>query len=254
MQTVTDKLDAVCLAAQIILESGGETYRAEETVEKMCQGFDLPKVNVFALPTGLILTVASEDAPALTRLVRVRNRASNLARLDQCNHISRQVAEGKLSARDALSQLKALYALQQSKKTLLVLASALSAGGFTVMLGGLWPDFIISFFCGVVVQWVQFSADRMKVPALLSGLIAGALTAFMAMLGSVLFPSVQVEPIIAGAIMPLLPGLATTNGIRDTMRGDLVSGGARIVEAVLCALMLGAGIALVLSLWGGIQA
>ena len=52
--------------------------------------------------------------------------------------------------------------------------------------------------------------------------------------------------------MPLLPGLATTNGIRDTLRGDLVSGGARIVEALLCATMLGAGIGIVLSLWGGL--
>ena len=52
--------------------------------------------------------------------------------------------------------------------------------------------------------------------------------------------------------MPILPGLATTNAIRDTIRGDLVSGGARFIEAILCAVMLAAGIGLMLSMWGGI--
>ena len=47
--------------------------------------------------------------------------------------------------------------------------------------------------------------------------------------------------------------MATTNAIRDTIRGDLVSGGARIIEAMLCAVMLAAGIGLMLSMWGGMK-
>ena len=46
--------------------------------------------------------------------------------------------------------------------------------------------------------------------------------------------------------MPLLPGLAMTNAIRDTMRGDLVSGVARGAEALLVAVALGTGAGLVL--------
>ena len=41
------------------------------------------------------------------------------------------------------------------------------------------------------------------------------------------------EKIIVGALMPFVPGVAFTNGLRDYMAGDLLSGNARIAEALL---------------------
>lgn len=254
MEPIAITLDAVCLASQIILECGGETYRAEETVERMCRGLKVPQVDALALPTGMMLTLTLEDDSSLSRIVRVHNRTIDLTRIDECNCVSRQVAAGKLSAREALDKLREIHRPRPERRWLLIGASALSAAGFTVMLGGLWIDFFVSFFCGAAVQFVLPPLGKRRVPALLSGLIAGALTTLLALMGSLLLTGVHVESIISGAIMPLLPGLATTNGIRDTLRGDLVSGGARIVEALLCAIMLAAGIGLMLSMWGGIMA
>ena len=39
--------------------------------------------------------------------------------------------------------------------------------------------------------------------------------------------------IIIGGIMPMVPGVAITNAIRDTLQGDYVSGGARMMEACM---------------------
>ena len=97
MEAISVTLDAVCLASRIILESGGETYRAEETVERMCRGLHIPQVDVFALPTGLMLTLTLEDDSSLSRIVRVRNRGIDLKRLDDCNSVSRKVAEGRMT-------------------------------------------------------------------------------------------------------------------------------------------------------------
>lgn len=254
MDAITATLDAVCLASQTILESGGETYRAEETVERMCRGLQMPQVDVLALPTGLMLTLTTEDENTYTRIVRVHDRSTNLERIDQCNTISRQVAAGSMTAEEALRQLKAIRQPQKERRLLLIGASALSAASFTVMLGGAWQDFCVSFFCGALVQLVLPPLSKMRVPTLLSSMIAGALTTLMALVGALALADVNVEPVIAGAIMPLLPGLATTNAMRDTMRGDLVSGGARIIEAFLGVIMLAAGIGLMLTMWGGIKA
>ena len=43
---------------------------------------------------------------------------------------------------------------------------------------------------------------------------------------------------ITGAIMPLVPGLAITNAIRDIIAGDYLSGGARLFDAVVVAIAL----------------
>ena len=254
MDTLSTTLDAVCLASQMILESGGETYRAEETVERMCQGLGIPRVDVLALPTGLMLTMTMEDDSTLSRIVRVRNRSTDLGRMDQCNDISRKVASGHMSAEEALKALREIRQFTPQRRFLLVGASALSAASFTVMLGGSWIDFIVSFFCGALVQLLMPPLQKMRVPVLISSMIAGALTTLMALTSTLLLPGVTIEPIISGAIMPLLPGLAVTNAMRDTMRGDLVSGGARTIEAILSVMMLAAGIGLMLSIWGGIRA
>lgn len=254
MDALSTTLDAVSLASQIILENGGETYRAEETVERMCQGLGIPRVDVLALPTGLMLTVTLADDTTYSRIVRVHDRTTDLGRIDQCNAISRRVASGQLGAADALNALHRLKKPKKEKRLLLVGASALSAASFTVMLGGGWTDFIVSFFCGALVQLVIPPMRKMRMPPLISSMFAGALTTLMALAGRHLLPGVTVEPVISGAIMPLLPGLAVTNAMRDTMRGDLVSGGARVVEAILSVMMLAAGIGLVLSMWGGVKA
>lgn len=252
MDALTVTLDAVCLASRIILESGGETYRAEETVERMCRGLKVPEVDVLALPTGLMLTLETEEGNTITRIVRVHDRSIHLDRIDQCNNISRLVAQGEMGAEEALRRLKGIQGIKGYSQWIQVPASALTAACFTVMLGGGGLDFLSSFFCGALVQLVLPPLSRRHVPILISSMLAGALTTLMALVGTLVLSGVQVEPVIAGAIMPLLPGLASTNAIRDTLRGDLVSGGARIIEAMLCAVMLAAGIGLMLSMWGGI--
>jgi len=252
MEQITDILDAAGLASQIILESGGETYRAEETAERMCRGLGAKTVDVLALPTGLMMTLTDQDKVTYSRLVRVHARTIDLDRLDRCNAVSRHVAEGKLTAREALRELTAIHAPARPSAWKLVLASAFSAAFFTVMLSGTWLDFFVSFFCGALLQLVLFPLSRRRVPMVLSNMIAGALATLLALCGTLVYADLHLEPIISGAIMPLLPGLATTNAIRDTIRGDLVSGGARVVEAVLSAITLAAGIGLMLSMWGGL--
>ena len=68
-------------------------------------------------------------------------------------------------------------------------------------------------------------------------------------------PVVNMDTVIISSIMPMVPGVAITNAIRDTLRGDYISGGARALEAFVTAaavaIGVGAGIASVNILWQG---
>ena len=63
------------------------------------------------------------------------------------------------------------------------------------------------------------------------------------------------DVVIISAIMPLLPGVIFTTAVRDTLNGDYSSGAARMLEAVVTALAVaagvGAGMALFHQLAGG---
>ncbi|MDF2857596.1 MAG: rane protein, partial [Neobacillus sp.] len=57
----------------------------------------------------------------------------------------------------------------------------------------------------------------------------------------------QLDKIIIGSVMTLVPGLLVTNAVRDLMAGHLVSGLSKGAEAMLTAFAIGSGIAVVLS-------
>ena len=61
------------------------------------------------------------------------------------------------------------------------------------------------------------------------------------------FSSMDMSHMISGAIMPLVPGLAFTNGIRDIADGDYISGTVRMIDAILVFLSIAAGVGLVIS-------
>jgi uncharacterized membrane protein YjjP (DUF1212 family) len=55
----------------------------------------------------------------------------------------------------------------------------------------------------------------------------------------------QLDKIIIGSVMSLVPGLLVTNAVRDLMAGHLVSGLSKGAEAFLTAFAIGSGIAIV---------
>ena len=89
---------------------------------------------------------------------------------------------------------------------------------------------------------------RLGVNRFANDFLGGALGALNAVLMSLVFPT-SVQPTVIGAILILVPGVLLTNAVRDSISGDLLSGAARTVEALLVAVAVAAGVGSVLSLW-----
>ena len=76
--------------------------------------------------------------------------------------------------------------------------------------------------------------------------LAGVAICVVALICCAVSVQCTMEKIIVGALMPFVPGVAFTNGLRDYMAGDLLSGNARIAEALLFAASIAIGIAFAL--------
>ena len=59
------------------------------------------------------------------------------------------------------------------------------------------------------------------------------------------------DPIIIGSLMIFFPGVAITNAVRDILAGDTVSGVSRAADAILTAVSIAMGAAVVLQIYGG---
>ena len=61
----------------------------------------------------------------------------------------------------------------------------------------------------------------------------------------------NLDKIIIGAFMGLVPGVAITNFMRDVLEGDLFAGITKLTESLLTATALALGAGIALSLLGG---
>lgn len=240
-------VEVVKLAAHMVLRYGGETYRAEETVMRICQAYGY-RCDALALPTGVLITISEGTRETRTVISRVTQRSVDLEKIDRVNELSRQLAQGKLTLEEALGALRALYDAPGQKRGYKVLWAAGTAALFATMFRGDLFDFCAALVCGALVELLAGGLPE-QVGMAASNLLGGFFTALLALMITSWTGMGHLETIIAGTIMPMLPGLAMTNAIRDAMRGDLVSGVARAGEALLRSVVLAAGAGVAIQLW-----
>jgi uncharacterized membrane protein YjjP (DUF1212 family) len=246
-------LDTAHLAGCLILENGGETFRAEETVLRICMAGGYGESEVIAIPTGIFVTLADGDISYKTRVKRIRKRWIDLRRIDRTNTISRSLASGEIGFEEAFGRLRELNAEDKStfELPLRCIYSALATGLFTLVGGGSLFDGAIAFICGAVVQLLSASFSRINIFPFITSLLGSMLIAAITVTAVYYTGLGSIDKIIVGAIIPLLPGLATINAVRDTIMGDLISGSARFTEALLSAVGIAGGVGMVFGIYVG---
>ena len=242
-------MEALQLAGKIIMENGGETYRAEETVNRMGNGFDLQEVDSFAVPSGLFISYRGEDGKPVTSVRRVRRHDRNLTRVNETNQVSRQVAAGETDCCRALHRLREIESLPGDFSGGWFLPAAfLCAAGFAAMFGANLPSMGCAGIVAAAVQVAEAFLRRFRTRGLAASVIGGMLTTLIPQILALLLPVLQTELVIAGAIMPLVPGLAMTNAVQDTMCGDMLSGLSHGAQAILSAFLIAGGGLLAISI------
>lgn len=235
-------MDALQLAGKIIMENGGETYRAEETINRMGRGFGLEQVDSFAVPSGLFISYNNGDGEPVTSVRRVRKETRNLTRVDEVNQVSRLAAAGKLDCSQALARLREIECHPGSFAGMWCLPAAfLCAAGFALLFGANLLSIAAAGVVALLVQLMESFMARFRSRGMAASILGGLLTTLLPLLLSRVLPALQTELVVAGAVMPLVPGLAMTTAVQDTMRGDMVSGISHGVQAILTACLIAGG-------------
>ena len=243
-------MEALEMAGRIIMENGGETYRVEETVTRMGRAFGLKEVESFAVPSGVFVSFCKENGTTETAVVRVRRKGTNLTRVDEVNRVSRMVEQEGMTVEEAHARLKEIEQTPPAlTRPMLLVAAAVGSAGFALMFGGDWIDFLVALVTGAIGQMVAFWIEQSSIKGMASTLTGSFVVSALPMLFHLLTGLGNVDPLVAGTLMPLLPGLAMTNAIQDTLRGDMVSGVAHAMQALLTAALVAAGALMAVALF-----
>lgn len=242
----------VCLiAGRIMLRCGAETYRAEDTMTRIAESFHIEKAHAFVTPTGIILS-AKGVGPHLeeTKFIRITERSIDLHKVSLVNDISRKVSSGNLSLEETKRELERAEASDFTFPIWLqIVAAAFVSGCFLIMFHGTWGDFIPAFVTGGLGYAIFIYFHRIVQVKFFAEVFASFCVGLIAVIFVKTGVGGQLDKMITGAVMPLVPGVLITNAVRDLMAGHLISGLSRGAEALLTATAIGTGIAVVITLF-----
>ena len=235
-------MEPLHLAGRLIMENGGETYRVEETITRMGHAIGFNEVECFAVPSGLFISYRKADGAIETAVKRIRKKGIDLTRVDAVNAVSRRMEQEHLSCEEVMSLLREIeHRPAKISRLGLTAAVAMSSFGWAAMFGGGLMDCIIAFLVALLGQGLAFALDKAGMRSFVSTLLGSFLGTILPMTFHLATGLLQVDAAVASCLMPMLPGLAMTNAVQDTMRGDMISGISSATSAVLTACMIAGG-------------
>lgn len=236
-------------AGKVILESGGETYRVEETILRICEAYGINDAESFVTPTGIMISVTNEYGQTISLVKRIRSRTVDLEKIAKVNDLSRNIRSKGMTTDKVKDELNRIKNMKRYSPKIQILFACITTSFFTLLFGGNFNDFVISFFIGGLIKWVSLKFSKINLNDFFINVLGGAIAALFALIAVNYGLASHVDKIIIGSIMLLVPGLAITNAIRDTIAGDLVSGISRALEAFLIAVAIAAGSGIVIKAW-----
>lgn len=238
-------IDCCLLAGRLMIESGAETYRVEDTMTRMAISQGLIGTQSFVTPTGIMFSLGKDGS---TRLMGIRHRGTDLNKIALVNQTSRKLTSTEITIDEAYEELQEVASANLTYPFYLqVLAGAIASGCFLILFAGSWwdvPAATIAGGIGFIVATLIHEITRVK---FFAEFLAAAIVGTIAFLAVLLNLGGNLNIIIISGVMPLVPGLLITNAVRDLMAGHFTSGVSKAAEASLTAFAIGAGVALVLS-------
>lgn len=231
-------------AGRILLKSGAEIFRVEETMHRICRYYGYPNVDTFTVSNAIIVSVESEEHELFAKVKNVPMSGANLEIVSEINNLSRQIENGLYTVEEASARLKEIEKFKPNSGLKQVLAAGLASGCLGYMFGATALEGVGAFFTGLLLYVWIVCAGNHGFSKIVVNIIGGVLITFLAIFASRIMPFGELRPdkLIIGSVMPLVPGVAFTNAIRDIADSDFISGTVRITDAIFVFAYIAIGV------------
>lgn len=240
----TELLNLALDAGEIMLRSGAETFRVQDTMLRILSVTGREKIEALALSTMLIVTLPREVKGPLSMARGVKDRSINFEKICAVNALSRAFVSGQMTLDDATARIREIYNAPSYSRGLITLGYGLTSGGFSLIYSQSLSDGAAAFCIGLVLGLLMGWVGKRQAPYFFGSFLGGFVTGLLACLFHLLLPTSKTDMIVIGSIMPLLPGLTLTKATRDLLEGNFISGNSKMVEALLIACAIAGGAAL----------
>lgn len=226
---------------EAMLKCGADVHTVEQLLIRLGRAYGAVRMNVLVITAAILATVTYPGNRELTFSRRVEGEGgTDFARLEALNALCHDCIAAPMTAAELSQRLDVVRAMRPSPWSF-YLGGVLSSGGFAVFFGGNVLDGLVAALfallaCAAIRHLKTFTPNTIVFnfgTSLLVGIAIAAVAAVTQL--------VNVNMVVIGVIMLLIPGLAMTNATRDMLSGDTISGVMRFVESLLWATALALG-------------
>ena len=240
-ESTREALDVASLAGDILLASGAEIFRVEETIDRIARAYGVKSSDAFVLSSGIFLTAESGKKQEFARVRHIPLSAARLDKVTAVNQLSREIEEGLHTPKEAKAWLLDIQRMPEKPKMHQVLASGVGSACFCFLFGG-DVDSMVAFLSGFVLYVYLLYLLRGRMSKIATNISGGALVTLIAVF---LYQ--------AG----IGHHLDFTNAIRDIADQDYIAGSVRMLDALLVTFCIALGVGLIITgyhqLAGGLQ-
>ena len=232
---------------ELLIDSGAEISRVEDTLTRLGLAYRAARVDVFAIPSSIVMTISLPEGETLTETRRISSAGTtDFTRLERLNELSRRCCSNPLHSPELCKEISVIKAARKPFGVFLA-GSLLAAGSFAIFFGGTLPDGIAAAIFAFGICILQDRLGRTKLDTVAFNLVVSLLVGLGVALVTKLIPGLHMDKILIGDIMLLIPGIAMTNAVRNILVGNTISGVMRLTESLVWTASLAGGFTV--SIW-----
>ena len=250
-----DKRRFIIRLGKALHKFGTPAYRLEAHLTNVSESLGLFGSFVIT-PTSLTFVLSQDhENQDYNHILRVAPGDLDLGSLARADELVDELTSGQRTLAEAIERLDDIANKPNPYgRFLTFLAFGASSGAFAMLMQTSWNDVFWSTLLGMVVCLFTFWAERSKRVTDMLEPISALTSAILASAIALIDPSINIPLVILSSIIAFIPGLALTLALSELAARNLMSGTARIMDAlmILFKIYFGGvlGIALGKMLWG----
>ena len=244
-------LSSILDIGELLLMHGAEVSRVEDTIERLCKAYGFVRADVFTITSSIVVTAILSKGKALTQTRRIKERDTDLGKVAKLNALSRSVCEAPLALEEFCGKINRIRNAKKAPEYLNIGMYMIISAALSVFFGGTWMDGFAAAISGSVLFLTLYGSAVLKLNSIVQNMFCSAVTALAVLMLVRAGIGVNPDKIMIGNIMLVIPGIQLTNSLRDMINGDIISGLLNMSEALLKAIAVAMGFAVILSIGGG---
>ncbi|MBL8146735.1 MAG: threonine/serine exporter family protein [Anaerolineae bacterium] len=245
---LADVVDLALWAGTLLMHSGAESERVEETVHRIGTALGANWLDILVSPNVLIITTSSVDGEFRTKVRRISSLAVRLDIVDAVNDLSRRIEVERLDRAQVRAAMEQIARLQPYNHWLVALMVGAACAALSWMVGGDEIVFVVTFVAATAAQVVRLIMQRRSYNVFLTTVAAATVAAFIASTAALWNLSPRGQVAISSAVLLLVPGVHLINAAEDIIKGHMLTGLTRGFIGAIITLAIAIGITLALGL------